>query len=103
MNCWYNRLGPITWYKREWIGLNLTAFSRVLLIVLWKPGRYFSVKMGGRVTKWSMFGSAVMVEPRWHWDSDKRSGWEFGGAKSERKEGERVEGRDVSSDAGVPR
>jgi hypothetical protein len=70
---WYSRLGPLSWYRREWVRFELTAGSRLIVHAQWKPGLSVRIEVGGRVHSWSRYGGPASVEPwrSWAWFSAK--------------------------------
>lgn len=62
MNRWYSKIGPFSWYKREWVRLYI-SIGRYLIIDATVRRRGFSVSLFGRVIRRSMFGSPSCVEP----------------------------------------
>ena len=66
MKCWYSKIGPLSWYHREWVRLEMMLGNRLLFSVKYsRQSRQFILHVGGRVNRRSQFGSPVDLSPRW--------------------------------------
>ena len=64
---WYARLGPLCWYRDEWIRLDLTLGHALLAHGRYERGRW-TLALGGSVRRWSLHGQPVDMAPRWRLD-----------------------------------
>ena len=64
---WYARLGPLCWYRDEWIRLDLTFGHALLAHGRYERGRW-TLALGGSVRRWSLHGQPVDMVPRWRFD-----------------------------------
>ena len=65
MSRWYSRIGPLSWYKREWIRFCLTIGDRVIVDAKVHRLRAISVLVGGKVTRRSMYGQPSCIDRAW--------------------------------------
>ena len=64
---WFSKLGPLTWYRDEWLTFNLTVGQ--VLIARIHRGRFgWMVALGGTVVRRSIYGLPTVIDPLWRKD-----------------------------------
>lgn len=74
---WYSKFGPLSWYRTkgvpdtrlEWIRLDLSFRSVLILAFRWSHYGHVSVSFGGVVHKRSMYGAPSSYEPKMHFST----------------------------------
>lgn len=66
---WYAKLGPICWYRDEWVRVDLTLGHALLVHGRYERNRW-TLALGGSVQRWSLHGQPADISPRWRFGGD---------------------------------